>query len=188
MKVNKLNKVNIAIALTAALSMHAFSSARQTTASLPEPEAAPDYSPAVFGGSPLQERPRAIVYRTSKPCADLVPVQVSADGTALISYPAPSDLNPALSAPVELPGGWWLDRRGVGTASVFTTYTYAQYSAMKQAPSPADILAHIDPQAHITAMYALPVSAAEAAANPDICNKYIADGFRDCEKMRTFAH
>ena len=141
MKVNKLNKVNIAIALTAALSMHAFSSARQTTASLPEPEAAPDYSPAVFGGSPLQERSRAIVYRTSKPCADLVPVQVSADGTALISYPAPSDLNPALSAPVELPGGWWLDRRGVGTASVFTTYTYAQYSAMKQAPSPVDILA-----------------------------------------------
>ncbi len=59
---------------------------------------------------------------------------------------------------------------------------------MKQAPSPVDILAHIDPQARITAMYALPVSATEAAANPDICNKYIADGFRDCEKMRTFAH
>ena len=77
MKVNKLNKVNIAIALTAALSMHACSSARHTTASLPEPEAAPDYSPAVFGGSPLQERPRAIVYRTSKPCADLVPVQIA---------------------------------------------------------------------------------------------------------------
>lgn len=169
-----------------AFAMQSCSSAKPSATVQPQPAPAAQYELHPLAGI-RTEQPRAIVYRTSVPCADLVPVQLSPDGRSLISYPAPSDLTGGQSAPVALDGGWWLDRRGIGPSTVFTTYTYAEYSAMAQAPTQADILAHIDRKAYITAMYALPLTAAEAAANPAVCNKYIADGFRDCENLRTFA-
>lgn len=125
--------------------------------------------------------PKAILYRTNKPCADLVPVQVGADGT-LISYPAPTDLS-ASSMPVELPGGWWLDRRGISASTAFTRYTYSEYEALKKAPAPKQIIAAIDTTVHIIEIYRLPMSAAEAAASPSLCTRYIANGFAGCTKI-----
>lgn len=185
-------KAEIIVILAAALALQACHSNKTTQGTaggnaMPEIGATSKYHPTILSGT-VAKQPKAIVYRTSVPCPDLVPVQLSADGTSLISYPAPGDISEAHSTPLQLDGGWWLDRRGIGPGTAFTTYTYAEYSAMAQAPSQSEILAHIDRKAYITDMYALPLTASEAAAKPDICNKYIADGFTDCEKLRTFAH
>ena len=67
-------------------------------------------------GHPLSGRqaaiPRARVYRMNGDYADNVPVGTDGNGR-IISYPAPTDLSTA-SKPIQLAGGWWLDRRGVG--------------------------------------------------------------------------
>lgn len=107
--------------------------------------------------------PKAVAYRMSGPYADNVPVNVNAAGK-IVSYPAPSDLGPG-STPVDLGGGWWLDRRGVSTNSVFTHYTYNEYRTLTAAPSPDELEAAIIPGAKVTEAVALPMTLSEAEAD-----------------------
>lgn len=139
-------------------------------------------------GSEVQVMPKAIVYQVSGDDAmNLVPVTLSADGKSLVSYPAPSDLNEG-QTPINLGDGWWLDRRGIGPNSVFTTYTYDQYEALPQAPSPQELLKHIDRNVRITRMVLLPVSAAEAASDPAVARVYTEGGFKDCTEITLPRH
>ena len=112
--------------------------------------------------------PRAVAYRMSGDYADNVPVTLAPDGS-LESYPAPSDIN-AASRPVPLAGGWWLDRRGVSPRSVFTRYTYAGYAALKEAPSPSQLLEAVIPGARVTSVVTLPMTTAEAVADTAAVN------------------
>lgn len=97
--------------------------------------------PASVGVEPVTALPVAVVYQTSKPCADLVPVTVS-DGR-LISYPAPTDITEN-STPIPLDFGYWLSRQGgIGSDTRFTNWTFSQYQALESAPSPAEILANL---------------------------------------------
>lgn len=137
--------------------------------------------PVIGGG--VQAMPPAIVYQVSgDDCMDLVPITLTADGKGVLSYPAPSDLNEG-QTPIDLGDGWWLDRRGIGPSSVFTTYTYEQYAAMKQAPSPQELMDHIDRKARITRMIALPITAAEAESDPAVARAYTEGGFVDCKEL-----
>lgn len=107
--------------------------------------------------------PRQIIYRTSAPSDSLVPVNVA--GGHVVMFPAPSDLRGAM--PQRLADGWYLDRRGVNMTTRFTTWTYAQYEAMPSAPSPDEILKHLDNSVMVTEIVSLPgavgsVSVAEA--------------------------
>ena len=146
-----------------------------------------DYTPQpahlpLVGGE-VAAMPMAVVYQTSGDNAmDLVPVNLSPDGKSVVSYPAPSDLNEG-QTPIDMGDGWWLDRRGIGPGTVFTTYTYEEYEAMKQAPSPQEILSHIDRNAHITRMIELPITAAEAASDPAVVRAYTESGFTDCREI-----
>lgn len=116
--------------------------------------------------------PKALVYTMSGPYADNVPVNLSASGR-LVSFPAPTDLSTS-SRPVELADGWWLDNRGIGENTAFTTYTYAEYSAMTRTPSPDVIMAHIIPGARVTRILRLPISHREALADTAALNRLIA--------------
>ncbi len=107
--------------------------------------------------------PKAVAYRMSGPYAANVPVSVNASGD-IVSYPAPSDLGPD-SEPVDLGGGWWLDRRGVSVNSVFTRYTYAEYRALKAAPAIAELHAAIIPGAVVSKVIQLPMTTGEAVAD-----------------------
>lgn len=107
--------------------------------------------------------PKAVAYRMSGPYADNVPVNVDAAGE-IVSYPAPSDLGPD-SAPVDLGDGWWLDRRGVSTGSVFTRYTYGEYRSLAAPPSLAELKSAIIPGARVTEAVALPMTLPEAEAD-----------------------
>ncbi len=125
-----------------------------------------------IGESAVSMMPKGQVYRMSGDYARNVAITLAADGTVQ-SYPAPTDITPS-SAPVELDGGWWLDRRGVTDRSVFTRYTLQEYAALKEAPTPAELLAAVIPGARVTAVMKLPVTTREALADTAAVNSYIA--------------
>lgn len=117
--------------------------------------------------------PRAVIYRTNGDYDDRVPVTLDATRTSIVSYPAPTDVTSA-SAPLVLADGWLLDRRGgISMNSAFLDWTYAQYAAMSHAPSIAEIMAHIIPEARVTAIRALPLTATGALADTARVNTMI---------------
>lgn len=130
----------------------------------PAAEVAPEAAPVKAAGRAAAMLPRALVYKTSIPCADNVAISLNPAGTAVQSYPAPGDVS-AASAPVELPGGWYLDRRGLGPDVAFINLTYEEYSRLKQAPAPEELMKMIIPGAEVTEMRRLDMSPAHAAAD-----------------------
>ncbi|MBD5225631.1 MAG: hypothetical protein HDS68_06680 [Bacteroidales bacterium] len=118
------------------------------------------------GGSPgaVSAMPKAVAYRMSGDYADNVAIALTADGESILSYPAPTDLGKD-SPPVSLGGGWWLSRCGISANSVFTTYTYATYSALKQAPSPEELLKAVIPGARVTRIERLSMTPQQALAD-----------------------
>lgn len=78
--------------------------------------------------------PAVIVYKTRNNYNDLVPVELSADKTKIISYPDPKDVQ-ALPKPTELANGYLLDRRGIGKNAAFLKMTYEAYAQLPSAPS-----------------------------------------------------
>lgn len=122
-------------------------------------------------GGAMAVMPKAVAYRMSGDYADRVPITLAPDGT-LQSYPAPRDLS-AASMPVELADGWWLDRRGVGTGSVFTRYTYSEYEALDRAPDPANLLESVIPGARVTVVMQLPLTLQDALADTSAVNAFI---------------
>ena len=123
--------------------------------------------------------PKAQVYRTNGNYNDNVPIQVADDGKTLISFPAPTDIDNQ-TKPLPLADGFLLDRRGISTDSRFTTYTYADYSALQAPPSIENLLKSIIPHAMITELVALPMTTQEALADTAAVNRLIRTGFPDC--------
>ena len=105
--------------------------------------------------------PRAVIYRTSGDCADLVPVVLSADGTSLTWYPDVRDIR-ATSAPMDAGDGWLLDRIGVGEHTVFLDYTLDQYRSLGTTPPASELMRHIKPGARVTEVTVLDMTPEEA--------------------------
>lgn len=119
---------------------------------------------------------RAQIYKTSLPVANQVPFQMSDSGEVL-SYPDPSDVEG--HQPIELTDGWLLDRRGVGSNSAFTSYTYADYSALKSAPSAQELVKAVVP-GKVVRIVRLPMTPSEAAADTAAVNALIRSGLKGC--------
>ena len=130
---------------------------------IPRPEVVEIKQPAAL--------PAGTIYRTSGDYNNNVFIILGNDGN-ILTYPAPSDVN-ASSAPLQLKQGWLLDRRGISQGAAFLTWTYEEYHALKSAPSPTELKAHIIPGAKVTAIERLPVSASEAAADTAAVNAWI---------------
>ena len=83
-----------------------------------------------------------------------MPVQLSADGKSIVSYPGPSDVKAGghYLSPVKLHKGYLLDRIGVGRNTAFVKYCYYRYSRLKSV-SPDKLLHKIDRKARISEMY-----------------------------------
>jgi hypothetical protein len=91
-----------------------------------------------------------MVYRTAQDVHDKVPVGLSEDRKHIVSYPQPADLmvDGKLLLPTKLAKGWWLDNKGIGLNTGYLKLTYAEYAALPQAPSIADMeamLLDVDP-------------------------------------------
>lgn len=135
-----------------------------------------DIVPVRIVSEPTAQLPRAVIYKTNVDVNNHVPVTLTADGTAFLSFPAPSDLN-ASQMPLPLTDGWLLDRRGaIGPNTVFLTYTYSQYESLPQAPSPDQLRDSIMPGAHVTEAYRLPVSINQARKDTTVVNGIIRNG------------
>ena len=135
-----------------------------------------DFPPSsAVPGHPLSGRqaaiPRARVYRMNGDYADNVPVGTDGSGR-IISFPAPTDVS-AASKPVQLAGGWWLDRRGVGKHTAFTRFTYEEYAAMQQAPSVAQLKEAVIPGARVTVVAELPWTLQDAVADTAAVNSWL---------------
>ncbi len=115
--------------------------------------------------------PKATVFRMSGDYADHVAITLDGSGN-LVYYPAPSDITSA-SAPVKLAGGWWLNRQGLSVNSVFTKWTFDEYSRLEKTPGQAELKAAVIPGARVTDMTSLPISLSEALADPKACERYI---------------
>lgn len=138
------------------------------------PASAPQSSAALI--------PDAVIYRMNGDWNQYVPVSVNSTRTALTSFPAPSDITPD-QIPIRLDDGWWLDRRGIGPNSAFTSYTYAQYAALPQAPRPAELLNSIMPGSGVTEIVVLPLKLQQAQADIPAVNRLIRDGLPGCKQV-----
>lgn len=136
----------------------------------------------VLDSSPRNYIPAAIVYKTNGNYNNNVAVGMNVARTEITNYPAPTDVN-ANSAPVQLPDGYLLDRRGIGPSTGFLNITYSEYAALPAPPAPEEMKAMIIPDAEITFMAMLPVTASEARRDPSVADKYISDGFKDCQLL-----
>lgn len=117
----------------------------------------------VIGNGPVKALPRAVVYRMAGDAtAANVPVQLDANGN-IVSYPDPRDVRGA--EPVALGDGWLLDRRGISEQSVFTRYTYAEYSALAAPPTLAELRDAVIPGARPVDIHRLDMTPSQAAAD-----------------------
>lgn len=130
---------------------------------------------------PRSYLPQARIYRTTRPCAELVPVSVNPSDGSLRSFPAPADLRDA--EPMRLADGWWLDRRGIGSDTRFTNFTYSEYRDLPAAPSPQLILDNMCSDCRVAEIYQLPMSTAQAQADTAAVNRLIEGGLQDCVKL-----
>jgi hypothetical protein len=130
-----MTALRIALAATV-LQMAACHSAKTTAPA----EAAQDTS---FVRPSFVTGPHMLVYRTRADLADQVPIILSADGSTVVSYPAPTDLKGpgGLPLPTELHNGYLLDNRGIGANVAFISLTYSEYAALPEAPSTDSLLA-----------------------------------------------
>ena len=96
--------------------------------------------------------PHVLVYKTRTILADKVPIILSADGSTVVSYPAPSDLigPDGLAVPSKLHNGYLLDNRGIGANVAFISMTYSEYAALPEAPSPDSLLSLVIDRAPLT--------------------------------------
>lgn len=121
--------------------------------------------------------PKAIIYTMNGDWSQYVPVTLSEDGKTLLSFPAPSDITDR-QTPVNVGDGYWLDRRGIGPNTVFTRWTYAEYSVLPKAPSPDEIMSNIIPGARITEILELPLTASAASQSPSMVRRLVSDGLK----------
>lgn len=83
--------------------------------------------------------PQAIVYKTKKNYDSNVAIILSADGSEIVSYPAPSDINPKTALPFHLQKGYLLDNRGIEKNVAFLSITYADYARLPKAPTKEEL-------------------------------------------------
>jgi hypothetical protein len=86
-----------------------------------------------------------IIYKTKADYSNKVPIIMNDKKDMIVSYPSPKDiyLNGKLALPVKLKHGYYLDNRGISTNSVFTSYTYEEYSKLATAPKLEELMDRI---------------------------------------------
>lgn len=131
-------------------------------------------------GSAPHFLPKARIYKTNGNFAQLVPITLNSERTAVVSYPAPSDLRN--SEPVALADGWLLDRRGISYQTAFLRTTYAEYMALPSAPSRGQLLGLVNPSARVTQIVEMPFPYSGECASE--CNKLIRSGLPGCVELK----
>lgn len=125
--------------------------------------------------------PKAIIYKTRADYNQLVPITMNEAKNSIVSYPDPSDIND-YQKPVLLDNGYLLDRRGISLNTVFTSFTYDEYSKLTSLPTNSQLINSIVDKYPFAEIYVLPISINEA--NKDNCNEYVKNNFLNCNKIK----
>jgi len=133
----------------------------------------------------IQETAPLIVYKTTGDFYNNVPISMNGAKDRIMSFPAPSDLRyeGELSYPVRLRGYYLLDRTGIGPNTVFTSYTYEEYSSFQSPPTMEELMDHIIEYEPFEAMY----DCGNRGKNKDLVkelNRKIEDDFKECKKLK----
>ena len=119
--------------------------------------------PVLETRKPESAMPKASAFKMNGNFSDNVAITLNEQGE--ISYfPDPTDITPS-ARPTDLGNGWWLNNQGIGPNSVFTKYTFEEYSKLPQVPSAEELKAAIIPGSAVTEMIALPYNIGEASGN-----------------------
>lgn len=128
-----------------------------------------------------------IVYKTIADFNDYVPVIMNESRTEIVSYPAPSDLyyGAQPSKPLSLKDGYLLDNRGINENVVFLTYTYEEYSKMKEAPSLLEMKKNIKEKYPLKELIKCGNRQQWNPGSKEL-DKLIDDGFPGCERVSLY--
>lgn len=113
-------------------------------------------SVASVGLTGARSLPKATAFKMNGNYSKQVGVTLDNNGR-LTYFPAPGDITPN-SVPLDLGNGWWLNRQGIGEGSVFTRWTFEEYSKLKNVPTQEEILKSIIPGSKVESFTVLPYS------------------------------
>jgi hypothetical protein len=132
----------------------------------------------------VQMLAQTIIYKTKKDFSQLVPVQMNKERTKIVAYPSPKDLMKSgeLQTPIVLDKGYYLDRRGVNTNTVFINMTYEAYAALKKAPPVSEMKELIVEKDPFVEMYVCPDLKQNASVEE--MNKVVASGCKSCKRIK----
>ena len=127
----------------------------------------------------------AIVYKTKADYNNNVSVTMDSKKGKIISYPAPTDLyyRGNLALPSKLKNGYLLDNRGINTNSVFTSFTYQEYSKLYSAPSIDTLLEKIIDKDPFVEIYNCGNRADYKNETKEL-NKIIDSNFKKCKRLK----
>lgn len=130
--------------------------------------------------------PRAIIYKTIRDFSNNVPIVMDATKTKIVYYPAPSDVyyQGRLAKPLALKNGYWLDNRGIGINTVFTDFTYEEYSSLQNVPGLEQLYSRIlekNPMVEIIDCGIRPDIS--SVKEDDYWNKVVDNDFSDCKRV-----
>jgi len=95
--------------------------------------------------SDLRATAPLIIYKTKADYSNYVPVIMNDSKEQIVSYPSPGDVfvGGKLALPKGISKGYLLDNVGITKNSVFTSYTFKEYSKLEMAPSIDELLKSI---------------------------------------------
>jgi hypothetical protein len=125
-----------------------------------------------------------VIYKTKKDYSEYLPVTLNNNKDRIVSYPSPRDIyyNGKLALPTKLKKGYYLDNRGISPNSVFTSYTYEEYSKLDRAPNVEDIMKRIIDFDPFLEIY---ICGNRIDNNMNTLIKKMIDGkFKDCQRIK----
>jgi hypothetical protein len=111
--------------------------------------------------------PHVIVYKTKNDYHKLVPIVLTEGQMSIESYPDPKDFVASNNYlyPLALHKGYWLDRRGIDTNTVYLNITGKQYSKLDGPPFQKEMMTMVKDRDPLTELYDCgPKSAANSIA------------------------
>jgi hypothetical protein len=96
-----------------------------------------------------------IIYKTKSDYGRNIPVTLSSDRSAIVSYPDISDIyyKGKLAYPTSLRDGYLLDNRGIGPNVAFLNFTYEEYKSLSKTPSAGDLMKRVLDRDPLLEMY-----------------------------------
>ncbi len=96
-----------------------------------------------------------IIYKTTKDYSNNIPIVLNESKDRVISYPSMSDvfINGEYAKPTNLTNGFLLDNFGLSANSVFTSFTFEDYSKLEKVPTIKELMNNIIDFDPFTEMY-----------------------------------